>query len=120
MPGVASAVPATAVIEVTERAAKKARELLVKQGMPDGAMRVKVLAGGCSGLSYAIEPTDAPPVKGDSVVEAHGLKVFLDPKSLLYLAGTKLDYEMTLMSQRFVFTNPNAVATCSCGESFTV
>lgn len=111
--------PGLALIDVTEKAAKKAKELLTQKGMPEGAMRVKVLAGGCSGLSYAIEPTDGPPQKGDSVVEAHGLKVYLDPKSLLYLAGTKLDYEVTLMSQRFTFSNPNATVTCSCGESFS-
>jgi iron-sulfur cluster assembly protein len=109
-----------AVIDVTERAAKKAKEMLVKRGTPDGAIRVKVLAGGCSGMSYVIEPTAPEPQKGDHIVEAHGLKVFLDPKGLLYLAGSKLDYEQTLIVQRFKFVNPNATTTCSCGESFGV
>ncbi len=88
--------------------------------MPSGALRVKVLAGGCSGMSYNLEPTNEPPRPGDNVVEKEGLKVYLDPKSLLYLVGTELDYESTLMSQRFKFSNPNATHSCSCGESFTV
>lgn len=108
-----------AVIDVTEKAAHKAKELLAKRGMPEGALRVKVLAGGCSGMSYAIEPTDQPPQGRDHVVDAHGLRVYLDNKSLLYVAGMKLDYEVTLMSQRFVFHNPLAKTTCSCGESFS-
>ena len=109
-----------ALIDVTEKAAQKGKELLTKRGMPDGAIRIKVLTGGCSGLSYAMEPTAEPLRPGEHPVEAHGLKVYLDPKSVLYLAGTKLDYEVTLMSQRFVFQNPQATTTCSCGESFSV
>lgn len=109
-----------AVIDVTEKAAQKAKELLNKQGFPNGAIRVKITSGGCSGLSYTMEPTDGPPQKGDNVVEQHGVKVYLDAKSLLYLAGTQLDYEQTLLAQRFKFKNPNATHTCSCGESFTV
>ena len=107
-------------IDVSDKAAQKAKELLNKQNISNGAVRVKVLTGGCSGLSYSLEPTADAPQKGDQVVETHGLKVYLDPKSLLFLAGTKLDYEVTLMSQRFVFQNPKATTTCSCGESFNV
>jgi iron-sulfur cluster assembly protein len=110
---------AATLMTVSDKAAQKARELLAKKGLPDGAIRVKVLAGGCSGMSYAMEPDAGPPQKGDAVVEAKGVRVYLDPKSLLFLAGTELDYEQSLMSQRFVFRNPNAVSTCSCGESFT-
>jgi iron-sulfur cluster assembly protein len=108
------------LIDVTEKAAHKAKDLLAKRGMPEGAIRVRVLAGGCSGMSYDLQPTDEPPQPGDKTVEAHGLKVYLDPKSLLYLAGTTLDYESTLISQRFKFINPNATHSCSCGESFAV
>ncbi len=116
----AKAAAAPALIEVTEKAAKKAKDLMAKRGMTDGALRVKVLNGGCSGMSYHLEPTAEPSQPSDQTIEAHGLKVFLDAKSLLYLVGTTLDYESTLMSQRFVFKNPNATETCSCGESFTV
>lgn len=117
---VAKAAVAPALIEVTEKAAKKASALMAKRGITNGALRVKVLNGGCSGMSYNLEPTAEPAQSSDSIIEAHGLKVFLDAKSLLYLVGTTLDYESTLMSQRFVFKNPNATETCSCGESFTV
>jgi iron-sulfur cluster assembly protein len=112
--------PATALIEVTERAAKKAKDMLTKSGIVEQAIRVKVLAGGCSGMSYKVEPAAQGAQPGDQVVEAHGLKVCLDPKSVLYLVGTTLDYESSLILSRFKFINPNATATCSCGESFTV
>jgi iron-sulfur cluster assembly protein len=109
----------TALIDVTEKAAQKGRELLAKKGLAEGAIRVKVLSGGCSGMSYHLEPAGPSPETGEQVVEAHGLRVYLHPKSLLYLAGTTLDYEQTIMNQRFVFKNPNAKTTCSCGESFS-
>ena len=109
-----------AVIDITEKAARKGRELLQKHGLPEGAILLKVIPGGCSGFSYHMEPTAQPPAPGDQVVEAHGLKVQLPAKSLLFVAGMTLDYEQTLMSQRFLFKNPNATSACSCGESFAV
>jgi iron-sulfur cluster assembly protein len=112
-------VPA-ALIDVTEKAAKKGLALLAKAGNPAGSIRVEVIPGGCSGFSYHISPTLQAPAPGDNVVEAHGLKVQIPAKSLLYLVGTTLDYEQTLMSQKFVFKNPNATASCSCGESFAI
>ncbi|MGQ0644985.1 MAG: HesB/IscA family protein [Elusimicrobiota bacterium] len=111
---------AAAIITVTDRAVRKAKDLLAQKGLPGGAIRVKVLAGGCSGMSYDLQPTAEPPQKGDVPVEFDGLKVYLDSKSLLYLAGTELDYISSLMSQKFVFKNPQAKSSCSCGESFTV
>lgn len=107
------------LVDITEKAARKGLDLLSKKGMPGGAIRLKVLAGGCSGMSYHMEPTAEPPRRDEKVVESHGLKAYLDSKSLLYLAGITLDYESSLMSQRFVFKNPNAKTTCSCGESFS-
>lgn len=106
-----------ALIEITEKAAKRGRELLAKAGRPEGGIRVDVIPGGCSGYSYNLSPSEAP-VAGDTVVEGHGLKVHLPAKSLLFLVGSVLDYEQTLMSQKFVFKNPNATSSCSCGESF--
>ncbi len=108
------------LFNITERAAKRARELLAKNNMADGAIRVRVLAGGCSGLEYSMDPTSDGPQEGDMTVEAFGLKVYIDAKSILFLAGTNLDYQETLMNQRFVFNNPKASTTCSCGESFNV
>ena len=107
------------IIALTDRAAKTAKSLLGKKGMTDGAIRVSVISGGCSGLQYTLEPVREPQ-PGDTVVEQKGVKVFLDPKGLLYLAGTEMDYKVSLMDSKFVFKNPNAVAQCSCGESFTV
>jgi iron-sulfur cluster assembly protein len=109
-----------ATIHVTERAAKKIRVLLEKEGVsPEiGGLRVGVQGGGCSGLSYAMR-LDTQPRDRDKVIEEFGTRVFVDPKSLLYLNGTTLDYEETLMRQGFVFQNPNAARSCGCGSSFT-
>ena len=108
------------MITLTEKAAAKAKALLEKAGKPNAALRVKVLSGGCSGMEYKIEPDYNPPQPKDQVVESHGVKVYLDPKGLLYLIGSELDYVSTMMGSGFKFKNPNAVATCSCGDSFTV
>ena len=108
------------VIHLTERAAKKIVELLAKEGVsPDsGGLRVGVQGGGCSGLSYAMR-LDTQKRDRDKVFEEFGARIFVDPKSLLYLNGTTLEYEETLMRQGFVFQNPNAARSCGCGSSFT-
>ena len=108
------------LITVTEKAAKKAKELLAKAGKPEAALRVRVISGGCSGMEYKIEPDAEPPKPGDNVVETQGLKVYLDAKGLLYMTGSELDYTSSLTSSGFKFKNPQSVAECSCGQSFTV
>lgn len=115
-----SLAPAAAVIHLTERAAEKIRALLAKEGVPagTGGLRVGVQGGGCSGLSYAMR-LETQARSRDNIFEEHGARVFVDPKSLLYLGGTTLDYEMTVMRQGFVFQNPNAARNCGCGSSFT-
>jgi iron-sulfur cluster assembly protein len=115
-----TASPAVAKINVSERAAKKILALLVKDGVSpeQGGLRVGVQGGGCSGLSYAMR-LDTRVRDRDKVFEEFGARVFVDPKSLLYLNGTTLDYEETLMRQGFVFVNPNAARNCGCGSSFT-
>jgi len=112
--------PTLAKISLSERAAQKIRELLGKEGVsPDhGGLRVGVQGGGCSGLSYAMR-LDTQARDRDKVFEEHGARLFVDPKSLLYLNGTTLEYEETLMRQGFVFQNPNAAISCGCGSSFT-
>jgi iron-sulfur cluster assembly protein len=107
-------------IHLTERAAKKIRALLEKDGVPveQGGLRVGVQGGGCSGLSYAMR-LDAQARDRDQIFEEFGARLFVDPKSLLYLNGTTLEYEETLMRQGFVFQNPNAARNCGCGSSFT-
>ena len=110
----------TATIHVTEKAAKKILELLAKEGVPaeTGGLRVGVQGGGCSGLSYAMR-LDTQARDRDKVVEENGARVFVDPKSLLYLNGTTLDYVEELIRQGFVFHNPQAARSCGCGSSFT-
>jgi len=112
--------PTTATIHLTERAAKKIRSLLEKDGVsPEvGGLRVGVQGGGCSGLSYAMR-LDTQARDRDKVFEEFGARLFVDPKSLLYLNGTILEYEETLMRQCFVFQNPNSTRSCGCGSSFT-
>src|SRR5437016_11500672 len=109
-----------AKIQLTERAAQKIRALLEEEGVsPDvGGLRVGVQGGGCSGLSYAMR-LDTQPRDRDKIFEEHGARLFVDPKSFLYLNGTTLEYEETLMRQGFVFQNPNAARSCGCGSSFT-
>jgi iron-sulfur cluster assembly protein len=113
--------PAVPAIHVSERAAKQIITLLAKEGVSpeQGGLRVGVQGGGCSGLSYAMR-LDKQPRDRDKVFEEFGARIFVDPKSLLYLNGTTLDYEETLMRQGFVFVNPNAARSCGCGSSFTV
>jgi iron-sulfur cluster assembly protein len=108
------------VIHMTERAASKILALLAKEGVsPEtGGLRVGVQGGGCSGLSYAMR-LDTQTRDRDKIFVEFGARLFVDPKSLLYLNGTTLEYEETLMRQGFVFQNPNAARNCGCGSSFT-
>jgi iron-sulfur cluster assembly protein len=113
--------PSVGTVHLTERAAKKIRVLLEREGMSleQGGLRLGVQGGGCSGLSYAMR-LEARARERDTVFEGHGARIFVDPKSLQYLNGTTLEYEETLMRQGFVFQNPNAARSCGCGSSFTV
>ncbi|MBI2822537.1 MAG: iron-sulfur cluster assembly accessory protein [Acidobacteria bacterium] len=105
-------------IEITPRAAQQIKELMRKQSVPEGGLRVGVKGGGCSGLMYTMDiETQARP--GDKIFEADGVKVFCDLKSYLYLNNMTLDYSESLMSKGFVFSNPNATRTCGCGQSFS-
>ena len=106
------------MIQISEGAARKIRTLMAKQGIDEGGLRVGIKGGGCSGLSYAFSWERQPRV-GDEVFDGpNGAKIFVDKKSLLYLNGTVLDYDTSLMSKGFVFNNPNAKTTCGCGSSF--
>jgi iron-sulfur cluster assembly protein len=98
------------MIQITETAARKIKSLMAKQGITDGGLRVGVKGGGCSGLSYTFG-WEREPRLGDEVFEGpDGAKIFLD--------GTTLDYDTALLTQGFVFHNPNAKQTCGCGSSF--
>lgn len=108
------------MVHLTEKAAQRIRVLLAKEGVPaeQGGLRVGVQGGGCSGLSYAMR-LETQARDRDKVFEEHGARLFVDPKSFLYLNETTLDYEDSLMRQGFVFQNPNAARSCGCGSSFT-
>jgi iron-sulfur cluster assembly protein len=110
----------SATIHVTEKAAQKIRQLLTKEGVPEttGGLRVGVQGGGCSGLTYAMR-LDTQARDRDKVFEENGARLFVDPKSYLFLANTTLDYQETLIRQGFVFQNPQASRSCGCGSSFT-
>jgi iron-sulfur cluster assembly protein len=106
-------------ITFTPRAVERAKALLARQSEPDLGVRVGVRGGGCSGLSYFVD-AERQEKRGDLVLDCDGLRVYLDVKSQLFLAGTQIDYEDTLMESGFKFRNPNAKRACSCGDSFTV
>ena len=107
------------MITVTDGAAVKIHTLLEKEGDPTQGLRVAVRGGGCSGFQYQLEFEEAPG-KMDQVVESNGVRVFVDPKSSLYLNGVVLNFDDGLMGSGFQIENPNARTTCGCGESFSV
>jgi iron-sulfur cluster assembly protein len=107
-------------LQVTERAIRRIRVAMAKEGVSpeEGGLRLGVMGGGCSGLSYSIK-FDTRPRERDRIYEFDGVRVFVDPKSFLYLHGMTLDYEETLMRQGFNFINPNSSRSCGCGSSFS-
>ncbi|HME33566.1 MAG TPA: iron-sulfur cluster assembly accessory protein [Terriglobales bacterium] len=112
--------PAATGIQVTEKAVARIRAVMAKENISpsEGGLRLGVQGGGCSGLSYNIR-FDTQPRERDRIFEFGGVRVFVDPKSFIYLHGMVLDYEETLMHQGFVFQNPNAKKSCGCGTSFS-
>jgi iron-sulfur cluster assembly protein len=108
------------VIAVTERAAKEVARIIDEQKLPDATvLRVGVKGGGCSGFSYTLGFDDKTS-EIDQIFEINGVRVAIDPKSFLYLNGTQIDFEESLMGRGFKFGNPNAAKSCGCGESFSV
>ncbi len=108
------------MVSVTETAAGKIKELMDRDGRSEAhGLRLKVIGGGCSGFQYQLD-FDETTRTDDSVIEAYGIRVFVDMKSALFLTGTELDYDDGLMGTGFRFNNPNAKNQCGCGESFSV
>jgi iron-sulfur cluster assembly protein len=107
-------------IQVTDKAIAKIRGAMTKEGISptEGGLRLGVQGGGCSGLSYNIR-FDTQPRERDRIFQFDDVRVFVDPKSFIYLHGMILDYQETLMQQGFVFVNPNSTKSCGCGSSFT-
>ncbi|OGQ25298.1 MAG: hypothetical protein A3C54_03850 [Deltaproteobacteria bacterium RIFCSPHIGHO2_02_FULL_60_17] len=107
-----------AAVSITDRAAKRIKEILAAENRDGQGLRLKVVGGGCSGLQYKVD-FDMEKA-GDRIFEKEGARVLVDMKSLLYLTGTELDYKEGLMESGFVFQNPNVKRACGCGASFTV
>jgi len=116
-PGINYKIGNEKLVRVTEGAAQKLTSLLTRQGRPNGALRVAVIGGGCSGLQYKMDLVDGP-ANRDILVVSQNVNVVVDPKSALFVSGSLLDYSDDLQKGGFKVTNPNAVAHCSCGESF--
>jgi len=110
---------ASQIVRLTPKAIEMAKRALTKRGTPDASLRLGVRGGGCSGVSYAIEFSDKVRSR-DNVYDFDGLRVVVDPKSLVYLRGSALDYEVQMMQHGFKFVNPNEKTSCGCGESFSV
>lgn len=105
---------------ITPAAAEFIKKKLVERGTPDSAMRVGIQGGKCEGFAYRVEYSDDPPREKDKVIELDGVKVYVDPKSLVFLNGAALDCEKSLMQYGLVIRNPNEASKCGCGASFTV
>ncbi len=105
-------------ITLTTRAAERVKTFLANRGKGEG-MRLGVKTTGCSGMAYVLEFVDEV-ADDDKVFEEDGVKIFIDPKSMVYLDGTELDYVKEGLSEGFQFNNPNAKNACGCGESFQV
>jgi len=105
-------------VTLTDKAAERVRNFLAKRGKGEG-LRLGVRTTGCSGKAYVLEFVDgANP--DDHVFESSGIRIFIDPKSLIYLDGTELDFAREGLNEGFKFNNPNVKGTCGCGESFSV
>jgi iron-sulfur cluster assembly protein len=111
--------PKFAVVSLTKAAAARARDLMQAAGKPVAGIKVGVEKGGCAGMSYTLElaETVAP---GDEVIEDRGVKILIAPKDLMFLLGTRLDFEAGKFASSFTFENPNQTAACGCGESVAI
>jgi iron-sulfur cluster assembly protein len=106
-------------MRLTDAAADRIKAVMANTERPAAAIRVGVKNGGCAGMSYFMEYADAVG-KFDEVVEDKGVKILVDPKAVLFLLGTEMDYKVDKLSAQFVFNNPNQTAACGCGESVQI
>lgn len=111
--------PRPKVVTLTEAAAARVKEIMDKADQPYAGLRVGVKDGGCAGQEYVFEyAKEKGPI--DEVVEDKGVTILIEPKAVLFLVGTEIDYEVTKLSSKFVFHNPNETDACGCGESVTI
>ena len=111
--------PSFKVLTLSDAAANRVQEIIEKADRPIAGVRVGVKNGGCAGMSYTMEYAEAGK-PGEDVVEDKGVKVFVDPKAVLFLLGTEMDYQTTKLAAQFVFKNPNQTSACGCGESVAI
>ena len=104
---------------LTPNAVRRIRALREKESRPQANLRIRIIAGGCSGMQYRMDLAEAKRPT-DQAIEAEDVAVYVDPKSLMYLQGSQLDYEEDLLGGQFKIHNPNAKTSCSCGLSFTI
>ena len=108
--------PKPQVVRLTEAAAERIKAVMAKADRPIAAVRVGVKNGGCAGMSYTMDYAEKiEPL--DEIVEDKGVRILIDPKAVLFLLGTEMDYKVDKLSAQFVFNNPNQTAACGCGES---
>ena len=112
----ATARPRPQVMRLSDAAATRIKELMVKSGRPVAGLRVGVKNGGCAGMEYTMEYVESIGPK-DEVVEDKGVKLVVDPKAVMFLLGTEMDWKVGKLSSQFVFNNPNQTSSCGCGES---
>jgi iron-sulfur cluster assembly protein len=111
--------PRPKVVSLTDRAAERVREIMDRAEQPYAGLRVGVKNGGCAGQEYILEYAETA-AAFDEVVEDKGVRILIDPKAVLFLIGSEIDYETTRLSSKFVFRNPNETDACGCGESVTI
>jgi len=108
--------PKPQVVRLTDAAAERIKAVMAKADRPIAAVRVGVKNGGCAGMSYTMEYAEkVDPL--DEIVEDKGVRILIDPKAVLFLLGTEMDYKVDKLSAQFVFNNPNQTSACGCGES---
>ena len=112
----ATARPRPQVMRLTEAAADRIKELIAKSDRPIAGLRIGVRNGGCAGMAYTMEYAESVNPT-DEVVEDKGVRILVDPKAVLFLLGTEMDYKSDKLSAQFVFNNPNQTSACGCGES---
>jgi iron-sulfur cluster assembly protein len=113
------ALPSFKVLTLTDAAANRVKDIMARAERPIAGVRVGVKNGGCAGMSYTMEYAEAGK-PGEDVVEDKGVKVFVDPKAVLFLLGTEMDFQTTKLASQFVFNNPNQTSACGCGESVAI
>lgn len=107
------------VLSLTDRAADRIKAIMAQADKPVAGLRVGVKNGGCAGMTYTMEYAEARN-PGEDVVEDRGVQVFIDPKAVLFLLGTEMDFTTTKLASQFVFNNPNQTSACGCGESVAI